>query len=161
MHDGFWSMTPIRLRGAYIWFHRHATAHCLEVAGLSLEQSVFLALLSDHEGQTQSELAHKAHTDANTTTNILKRLEKRGLVMRKVDSRDRRAMRVYLTAEGRRTRSVMDAADRAMNPRLQKLMDSDKYAAAMEWLEELQRVHQGEYEKLRVKATRARQDVSV
>jgi len=88
------------LRDAYFSLRRCSNAHCapLDCNG---DQFVLLKLLSDREGLTQSELVREAGYDASTTTNMLKRLESKGMVVRCPDPADARAKLVYLTKKGR------------------------------------------------------------
>ena len=59
--------------------------------------------LSDHEHEppTQARLADQAGTDPMMTSQVLRKLESRGLVERVHDSNDTRARRIHLTAAGR------------------------------------------------------------
>lgn len=71
-------------------------------AGLTLTQlGVLEAVL--HKGPlTQRELSRKVLTSAGNMTDVIDKLERRGLVARSRKPGDRRAVRVELTAEGRR-----------------------------------------------------------
>lgn len=64
------------------------------------EQWVVLFRLHEREGLTQSELGDRTVKDKTTVTRILDRLEKKGLVHRRRDSRDRRSQRIFLTETG-------------------------------------------------------------
>jgi MarR family transcriptional regulator, 2-MHQ and catechol-resistance regulon repressor len=72
-------------------------------AGLTLTQlGVLEAVL--HKGPlTQRELGRKVLTSAGNMTDVIDKLEHRGLVSRSRQPGDRRAVRVELTAEGRRS----------------------------------------------------------
>ncbi len=52
------------------------------------------------ESCSQRELAQRLHFDASNVTDIVDRLEARGLVERTIDPSDRRVRRLVLTAEG-------------------------------------------------------------
>lgn len=54
------------------------------------------------EGLAQVELGRRLIMHRSNVTGLVDRLEKRGLVIRRDDARDRRAYRVVLTAAGRR-----------------------------------------------------------
>jgi DNA-binding MarR family transcriptional regulator len=57
--------------------------------------------LEDHdEPPTQARLAEQAGTDAMMTSQVLRRLEARGLLDRRPDPGDSRARRLQLTAQG-------------------------------------------------------------
>lgn len=62
-----------------------------------------LALLYQQGCQSQSALCERAAVDPNTMVGIVDRLEEAGRVCRSRDPRDRRAHRVQITPQGRRT----------------------------------------------------------
>jgi DNA-binding MarR family transcriptional regulator len=70
------------------------------------EQWVVLFRLHEREGLTQSELGDRTVKDKTTVTRILDRLEKKGLLARRRDPRDRRSQRIFLTEAGS---TVLDA----------------------------------------------------
>lgn len=73
----------------------------LEEVGLYRGQQFVLSVLWENEGLTHSELAEKILVRPATTTNLLKRMEKAGLVERRPDPDDQRVSRVYLTDAAR------------------------------------------------------------
>ena len=91
----------MRLRGAYLTFHRMANAY-FEQFGVTADQFVALTLLADEDGITQRELVEKAFSDANTIGEMLPRLEKKQLVRREPHPKDGRARSVFLTPKGRK-----------------------------------------------------------
>ena len=60
--------------------------------------------LEDHSDQppTQTQLANQAGTDPMMTSQVLRKLETRGLLERALDAADARARQLRLTAAGRR-----------------------------------------------------------
>lgn len=56
---------------------------------------------------SQRELAQCLHFDASNVTDIVDRLEERGLVVRTIDPNDRRIRRLVLTPEGEELRSKL------------------------------------------------------
>lgn len=90
-------------RATLHWQRRIRTA--LAPHELTHVQFVLLASLwwlADHEGPpTQRQLAEHAGTDFMMTSQVLRRLEHRGLVNRAPDAYDTRARRLTLTADGR------------------------------------------------------------
>lgn len=76
-------------------------AKALKPYNVTPEQWVLLVHLWDDDGITQKELAEKSNKDQPTTTRILDKLEKRGLLYRTADPNDRRAFLIYLTNEGK------------------------------------------------------------
>jgi DNA-binding MarR family transcriptional regulator len=69
-------------------------------ATLDLTPSQLAALSHLDEPQSQRELADCLHFDASNITDIVDRLEARGLVVRTVDPQDRRIRRIVRTPEG-------------------------------------------------------------
>jgi DNA-binding MarR family transcriptional regulator len=86
--------------------HLMGVVHAMKdhVAGLAttfdLTPSQLAALGHLHEPQSQRELAESLHFDASNVTDIVDRLEARGLVERTVDPSDRRVRRVVVTPAG-------------------------------------------------------------
>jgi DNA-binding MarR family transcriptional regulator len=69
-------------------------------ATLDLTPSQLAALSHLDEPRSQRELADSLHFDASNITDIVDRLEARGLVVRTVDPNDRRVRRIVRTPEG-------------------------------------------------------------
>lgn len=89
----------MRLRGAYLTFHRLVNAQ-FERCGITADQFVVMTILADEPGLSQREIVDRAHSDANTVGAILKRLEGKRLVKREAHPRDGRAWCVFLTELG-------------------------------------------------------------
>ena len=101
---------PAASPGFLLWhltlaWQRAVTA-VLEPLDLTHVQFVLLAcawwLGSHGQVPNQLELARQAGTDVKMTSQVLRRLEAKGLLQREVDPGDTRARRLRLTAEGRR-----------------------------------------------------------
>jgi len=60
------------------------------------------------------------------------RLEKEGIVYRKIDQEDKRIKRLYLTEKGRKLRPEMERIGFELNVFLLKGFDSDKLSSATE-----------------------------
>ena len=86
------------------WQRKMAAA--LKPMGLTHVQFVLLAStwwLVTHGGQpSQRELAHHAGTDVMMTSQVVRALQTKGLITRKPDERDPRALRLGLTRQGER-----------------------------------------------------------
>jgi len=84
------------------------SATCAELE-LSAPQ-VHTLLAMGHEGPlTMGELARRVAVTEKTTTGLVDRLERDGLVQRRRDPADRRVVRVRLTARGARLAKRLDA----------------------------------------------------
>ncbi len=69
--------------------------------GLTPSQYFVLGVLWHEEGITLSDLGDRVAVDASTLTGIVDRMEREGLVQRRPDPEDRRAIRVLLTDRAR------------------------------------------------------------
>jgi len=69
--------------------------------GLTPCQFEVLMILWEEDGILLSELGRRVSRDGPTITGVIDRMEKKMLVKRKRDSRDRRAVRVVLTSKSR------------------------------------------------------------
>jgi DNA-binding MarR family transcriptional regulator len=88
------------LRGAYLAMHRRTDA-LLARSGVTADQFVVLATLTEGDALTQRELVSRTSSDPNTLRAMLVLLERRGLVERRPHPTDGRAVSVSLTRKGR------------------------------------------------------------
>jgi DNA-binding MarR family transcriptional regulator len=89
--------------------HYVRTHELLEKIGLYRGQPPLFKILWKHEGLSHSELAAKLEISLATTTKMVQRLEKGGFLERRPDPKDQRLSRVYLTEDGHRIRSEVEA----------------------------------------------------
>lgn len=68
---------------------------------LSLGQPKILDFLREHDGANQKEIACGCFIEPPTLTVLLNRMEKHGLIERRVQENNRRTVYVYLTEDGR------------------------------------------------------------
>jgi DNA-binding MarR family transcriptional regulator len=68
--------------------------------GLTADRFVLLTALAERGGVTQKELARLTHSDPNTISEMLGRLDRRGLIRRERHADDARALNVSLTEDG-------------------------------------------------------------
>lgn len=76
----------------------------MKAAGVTAIQWSLLDQLYQHEGINQRELARYCMKDPSSLTKTVDILEKKALLVRKQDERDRRAFNLFLTDEGRQVR---------------------------------------------------------
>jgi len=76
-------------------------------ADLSVQQGRLLGILRDRE-PTMAHLARFLSTDKSSTTGLVDRATRRGLVRRVADPEDGRSSRVVLTAKGRHLTKVLE-----------------------------------------------------
>ena len=79
----------------------------IEPYGITLGMWYFLRALWSEDGLTQRELSRRVGTTEPTTLNAILGMEKRGLVRRVRNKKDRRKLHVYLTPRARRIRNEL------------------------------------------------------
>ena len=116
---------PSRSPGFLLWHTtlrwQRALTSALEPLGLTHVQFVLLAcsywLDEAKRAASQVEVARQAGTDVKMTSQVLRRLEDAGLIVRALDPDDARARIVTVTASGRRLAvsaiAVVEEADEA------------------------------------------------
>ncbi|MEO3768831.1 MarR family transcriptional regulator [Micromonospora sp. B9E7] len=80
---------------------------------LTVEAWRVLCLLADGQGHPMSEVSAEASLPPGTLTKLVDHLVDRNLVFRRIDPMDRRRIRAYLTARGRREHERLDQRVRA------------------------------------------------
>lgn len=81
--------------------HRRQADEALKQLGLYASQEFILFLLWEDDGLSQSQLAARLKLELPTITRSVQRMERAGLVRRRLDEQDTRVSRVYLTDQGR------------------------------------------------------------
>ncbi len=82
---------------------RDRVEKALEPAGLTVRELGFLRILSDRGGLTQQALGNLHHIDRTTTVQVIDELERRQLIVRVENEKDRRSYLLHLTPRGRKT----------------------------------------------------------
>jgi DNA-binding MarR family transcriptional regulator len=100
------------------WTHR-ALQRELEIRikpyGITLGMWAFLRALWEDDGLSQRELSDRARTTEPTTVTALHAMEKRGLVVRVQNTKDRRKSNIYLTPPARALRELLLPTARDVN----------------------------------------------
>lgn len=124
----------MRLRTAYLTMHRAFQRHFRGSWETTADQFVVLSLLAEADAATQRELVERSGSDPNTIAAMLSRLEARGLVERTPHEADARALRVRLTAEGRRLRRQLAESSRELHALLESTLDEAERGPVLAWL---------------------------
>ncbi|MGB9131444.1 MAG: MarR family transcriptional regulator, partial [Methanosarcina sp.] len=96
-----------------------------------------LMTLYDQEGRSQDSLAQSRGFDKTMIAKSILRLEKEGIVYRKIDQEDKRIKRLYLTEKGRTLMPEMQRIGNELNSLLLKSLDPDEASAAVEIIRKL------------------------
>lgn len=73
----------------------------LDAFGITLAQSFILFALLEKDGCALTEIGNRAQIDNSSLTTMVDKLEKEGLVERRLFAQDRRVVTLYLTDKGR------------------------------------------------------------
>ncbi len=98
--------------------------------------SVLLPLF-EQDGLRMGELAGRAHLSKQTMTELVRRLERDGLVERRSDPSDGRASLIFLTARSRAFEPVASGVLRELDRFLRERLDDDQVDALKTALREL------------------------
>lgn len=74
----------------------------LDEFGVNMAQSFILFCLLENDGSTLSEIGSRAQIENSSLTTMVDKLERDGLVERRLCSQDRRVIRLHLTEKGRK-----------------------------------------------------------
>jgi len=124
----------MRLRVAYLALHRRTNAE-LAPLGLTADQFVLLTSLADGGGVTQKELVGRTGSDPNTMSEMLARLEAKGLVERRPHAEDGRARSVCLTRRGRRVQRTLWERSAGLRAELESVIPPDVLDSLVEGLD--------------------------
>jgi MarR family transcriptional regulator, organic hydroperoxide resistance regulator len=94
--------------------HRQHAGALLHGLGLSAGQELLLMLLWENEPRTQADLTREMAIEPPTTSKMLSRMERAGLIARKRSETDRRTVLVTLTKAGRALEGPVNAAWRTL-----------------------------------------------
>ncbi|MFR9270329.1 MAG: MarR family transcriptional regulator [Clostridia bacterium] len=73
----------------------------LKDTGLTMGQPKVLEYLMEHDGAEQKEIAMGCHVEAPSLTSILNRMERDGLIERRMLHGNRRSYHIFVTAKGK------------------------------------------------------------
>ncbi len=82
----------------------------LEPHDVTVSMWYFLRVLWDEDGLSQRVLSDRANVSSAAAVEPLRTMEKRRLIERRPDAKDKRRMHVFLTAEGRALKSLLPQA---------------------------------------------------
>lgn len=112
--------------------------HSMQSTGLSVIEMYILRALFERDGQHASELARAVGRAATSFTPNLDKLQDKGLIERRPDPGDRRAVRIYLTAESEKCReAVMDTTSN-IDERIEQVFSDTDYKSFLKVLSGLQ-----------------------
>lgn len=128
-----WCNLDIALRNVDQLFRR--TARALE---LTVIEWYILRALYEQDGQHASELARAVGRAATSFTPNLDKLQDKGLIERRPDPGDRRAVRIYLTDDAKERRETVMEQAKEVDQQVEDMFDPKEFASFQEVLSILQ-----------------------
>lgn len=111
--------------------------------GVTPLQYSLLSALTEREDADQTTLSAMVALDRTTTTGALKRLEARGLILRRTSATDRRAQTCALTDAGRALHAAMEAAAREAHEETVATLSAAERAILVGLLKRIVSAHDG------------------
>jgi DNA-binding MarR family transcriptional regulator len=105
--------------------------------GLTHGQFFMLVALLDEDGALPSHLADKTALDRPTTTGLLDRLERDGWIERRLDTSDRRTLRVHLTPKALEKRETILSIFQEINGRFMQRFSPSEWEQFQSFLTRL------------------------
>ena len=102
--------------------------------GITYNHLFILTCLWEQEGLNAKDLSDLLVLDSSSLTGHLDRMERGGLVVRREDPADRRAVRVFLTEKGRRLRKELEPIGTELKEALQTGVPAERVAALTQGL---------------------------
>ena len=115
-------------------------AHCIArgmSSAVTPSQWVALAWLDEDDGIPIGTLAHYLDIEASVTTGIVQRLEQRGFLERVHDRKDRRIVKIFLTASGRDLVHSLEPVVTAFHEQLFQGISSEDQRAFLAQLQQI------------------------
>jgi DNA-binding MarR family transcriptional regulator len=120
-NGSIWANLDIALRNMDQLFRQS-----VQQMGLSVIELYILRALYERDGQHASELARTVGRAATSFTPNLDKLQTKGLIERRPDPADRRAVRIYLTQDGQQLRDdILQSTDRVDEAIREKFSNAD------------------------------------
>jgi DNA-binding MarR family transcriptional regulator len=94
--------------------------------GLTPRQYAILLALSENEGVSQTDLVERTGIDRSTLADVVRRMIKKGLVLRRRTKEDQRAYAVRLSEKGKLALQETVAAANAADQRVLSSLSADK-----------------------------------
>lgn len=106
--------------------------------GLTTIEWYILRALYERDGQHASELARMVGRAATSFTPNLDKLQYKGMIERRPDPTDRRAIYIYLTPAAEASREALTASAAALDARVREMIGTEEYAQFLRVLSVLQ-----------------------
>lgn len=108
-----------------------------DALGLTHMEGKVLGYFCRNPGSTQSDLAQHTGRDKAQLTRLIAGLKEAGLLEAKADERDRRSMRLYLTAAGQTLHATLHQQGRQLAARAMQGVPAEQAASLLQALQQI------------------------
>lgn len=98
----------------------------VKIGGLTPRQLAVLLAIAENEGLSQTSVVERTGVDRSTTAEIVRRLQRKGLLQRRRRREDVRAYALKLTDEGRRALRAAEPLSKSVDARVLKALPSGR-----------------------------------
>lgn len=107
---------------------------------ISTSIGFILLNIDEKNGTPATKIGPLLGMESRSLTRMLKTLEEKGLIVRKGDDTDRRLVRIFLTAEGKKKRDVSRTTVLEFNNSIRKAIPQEKLETFFEVVESINRI---------------------
>jgi DNA-binding MarR family transcriptional regulator len=122
----------------------HAISRMYNAAGIDYDMSASLGYvlinIDEENGTPATKIASNIGMESRSLSRMLKTVEDKGLIYRKVSETDKRVVRIFLTEEGKQKREMSKAAVKAFNKLLREKIPTDKLGVFFEVIDEINNI---------------------
>lgn len=108
--------------------------------GIPASYRVVLIYLLRHPGSSQKEIAGHRETTTSAISQVVKEMEREGLVRKETSEQDQRYVQLYLTPKGTETALAIRSRIRQADEKMAEILGEEKEAQIIELMEELSRI---------------------
>lgn len=112
--------------------------------GITIAQSFIILSLLEKDEQNVKDLAERLAIDSSAITGLVDRLEKEGLVERRVDPTDRRAFQIVLTTKGMELAEALRPVAVEFNENLKNDLSKGELAALSKFFRMMEEIDASE-----------------
>lgn len=123
-------------------WHAISRMYNQQAGKVDITMSIGFVLLniSSKEGTPATKIAPLMGLEARSLTRVLKNMEEKKLIYRKPDPHDRRSVRIFLTAEGKRKKEVSRLTVLAFNEVINKEIPKEKLNVFFEVINDINHI---------------------
>lgn len=96
--------------------------------------------ISSKEGTAATKIAPLMGLEARSLTRVLKNMEEKGLIFKKPDPHDKRSVRIFLTAQGKRKKEISRETVLAFNQVVNKEIPQEKLKVFFEVIQDINNI---------------------